>query len=665
MIKNKNLIFIIIGLFVIALILGGVFYFKNKENNKNEAQYIEGRTELNINNLGDLSKIKNLYIKSSSTSDNPIPYEVFQNVQLETLALNNLGYKEIPSEIGNLVNLKMLFLNDNQLTSLPDSFSNLSKLEFLNLAGNNFEKIPEVLYKLKNLKKIIVVNNKNLSKEEQQKLINAFSNDIVVADINYKPLDFSPINTSTITSTATSSALKKNIDLSRKRPDIPFGRQVFQVYQNENVLPKIWEAVIDPPDVRVGQKQKLSIVVESPYDIKEVKAITKLDKSTKTIYLKYIKDVSENDLSKRHFSVFNNEFIPKNKLVELFDNFLIRAFSGESSKKLYEVEWVVEDTHDEIYYTTFYVKDSKNNENSVTIAWSDPCNIPNGGDWNLGSYGNCTISSPDGVDNGNVTIQTYTLTLNSTFVFNPGKTITISSGSIVVGSGGQIQKAYIYLQDADNDNYIPQSSYTQYTNSSASWSSPYKRRYLFSALNYSDCNDYDATIGAGSYYYFDNDGDGYGAGSGSFSCSSPGAGYVTNNSDCYDYNSNARPGQTSYFTVSRGDGSFDYDCNNFIFYSTGNLHRSALSRCVYQDGSCFAYLNPVSPNGGWGSVPGSQIGCNTPPCLAESTLLGSVADCGQWGYYWNGSPHPGCFMSNGYCYSNYPPVGTYTQESCN
>lgn len=32
--------------------------------------------------------------------------------------------------------------------------------------------------------------------------------------------------------------------------------------------------------------------------------------------------------------------------------------------------------------------------------------------------------------------------------------------------------------------------------------------------------------------------------------------------DCYDYNADARPGQTSFFTVHRGDESFDYNCDD-------------------------------------------------------------------------------------------------------
>jgi hypothetical protein len=631
--KNK-----IIILILILLIFGLVYFFNQnffKINPKKEANinYIEGRVELNINDLKNLSQIKNLFIKSSSTENNIIPNEIFSNTQLETLALNNLGLKDVPSDIGKLTNLKMLYLNDNHLNSLPDSLVNLQKLEFLNIGGNDFEKIPEVLYQLKNLKKLIIVNNKKLPKEEQEKLIKAFNEGVVLADINFKNFENNLNATSTNNSTNTQSSTpqtQKNSNLHKANLSVPFGKQTFQVYQNENVLPKIWEVKVDPSDVRVGDKQKLSIVVESPYEIKEVKAITRLDNSTKTIDLVYIKEVSLNDLSKRKFFVFNNQLMEENNFVFKFLNKIFpTVLSSQSVKKLYEAEWNVSDTHDKIYYTTFYVKDALNNENSVTLAWSDACGIPNGGDWSIASYGNCTISSPDGVDNGNVTIQTYTLTLNSTFVFNPGKSIIINSGSIVLNASGQIQKAYLYLQDADNDNYIPQSSYTQFTNSSASWSSPYKRRYLFSTIGYSDCDDYNASIFAGTYYYFDNDADGYGAGSGTFSCSSPGAGYVTNNADCYDYNSNARPGQTSYFTVSRGDGSFDYNCDNVASpnYANGNL-----TCYLSSDGqSCNVYNSPAGINYGVFMFPNcSPSSCGTPNCtLSCSTGVRAQDLCGS------------------------------------
>ena len=62
-------------------------------------------------------------------------------------------------------------------------------------------------------------------------------------------------------------------------------------------------------------------------------------------------------------------------------------------------------------------------------------------------------------------------------------------------------------------------------------------------------------------YYRDADGDGYGSSSVTqSSCTMP-AGYVANSSDCYDSSANVRPGQTAYFSVSRGDGSYDYNCS--------------------------------------------------------------------------------------------------------
>ena len=36
---------------------------------------------------------------------------------------------------------------------------------------------------------------------------------------------------------------------------------------------------------------------------------------------------------------------------------------------------------------------------------------------------------------------------------------------------------------------------------------------------------------------------------------------ATNDDDCYDGNADAKPGQTNYFDVHRGD-NFDYDCDN-------------------------------------------------------------------------------------------------------
>jgi hypothetical protein len=80
-----------------------------------------------------------------------------------------------------------------------------------------------------------------------------------------------------------------------------------------------------------------------------------------------------------------------------------------------------------------------------------------------------------------------------------------------------------------------------------------------------DCNGYtndQDAVGCVEFYY-DNDGDTYGV-TGATECWCDAGSYPytgVNTSDCYDNNSNAWPGQTSYFPVDRGDGSYDYNCD--------------------------------------------------------------------------------------------------------
>jgi hypothetical protein len=64
-------------------------------------------------------------------------------------------------------------------------------------------------------------------------------------------------------------------------------------------------------------------------------------------------------------------------------------------------------------------------------------------------------------------------------------------------------------------------------------------------------------------YFRDYDGDGFGNPSETMQACSPSApsGYAANDSDCFDRNPEAHPGQSAFFDGHRGDGSFDYDCD--------------------------------------------------------------------------------------------------------
>lgn len=62
-------------------------------------------------------------------------------------------------------------------------------------------------------------------------------------------------------------------------------------------------------------------------------------------------------------------------------------------------------------------------------------------------------------------------------------------------------------------------------------------------------------------FYLDADGDGFGDPTHAIQACSKPAGYSEGADDCYDANPDVHPGQTVYFAVDRGDGSFDYNCN--------------------------------------------------------------------------------------------------------
>ncbi len=103
------------------------------------------------------------------------------------------------------------------------------------------------------------------------------------------------------------------------------------------------------------------------------------------------------------------------------------------------------------------------------------------------------------------------------------------------------------------------------------------------SFNDEDCDDSDGTVhpdaeelcdsldqdcdtaideGATETYYEDLDGDGWGNPDSSVeACSLPVSGYVEDGKDCYDLNSAAKPDQASFFLADRGDGSFDWNCD--------------------------------------------------------------------------------------------------------
>lgn len=174
--------------------------------------------------------------------------------------------------------------------------------------------------------------------------------------------------------------------------------------------PRFVSVNISPLHVYVGETQTFSAKISSSEEVASVTAISELDHETLEL-----------------------DLLP-------------------SGSDTFSASWVVRDTHVKTYHTTFVAKTVSGKEESVTLAWSDPCaGVAQGTSSSLS--GSCTVSSVSGLDGGSLTIPVgTTLTLNSgaTWVWNPGASITVN-GSIAVNGTAQIKKGYLFYSGSTND----------------------------------------------------------------------------------------------------------------------------------------------------------------------------------------------------------------------
>lgn len=136
-------------------------------------------------------------------------------------------------------------------------------------------------------------------------------------------------------------------------------------------------------------------------------------------------------------------------------------------------------------------------------------------------------------------------------------------------------------------------------------------------------------------FYRDLDKDGFGDESQHVSACQAPAGYVDNADDCYDDSKDAHPGQSGWFTVHRGDSSFDYDCSG-----EEDLRWPAFSQCPEFDHSCpppntwpqgfscdyVGMFEDYSEDDGWRRYQYSV--CPPEPCSYASV---AIPACGQQG----------------------------------
>ena len=444
---------------------------------------------------------------------------------------------------------------------------------------------------------------------------------------------------------------------ARPYPKLPVGSATYQIMGKPSSGPEIIQATINPPDVHVGDIQKLSVVVSAAEQPSFVTAFIGTDHGTTTLVLAPEGTVSASSLPPRLYAVDDaGHVVPASNLAKS-ENFFTRiaeaifgapsVTSAASNRDyLYQGSWTVKDTHNTYYQTTF-VAEGSGKSDSVTLAWSDACGIPQGGGWTISA--NCDISSLDGVDQGSVTISNYTLTLNAQFTFNPIYTMTIGSGgSVAIGGGGSIVLGYLYNLDHDGDRYpaFP----NQYFSANSFWAGYGRRSIEFTSL---DCNDNNASVWQDLPEYIDGDGDGFGVNPPVEKCSGAGlvtdSGYSVNNTDCYDLDLLAYPGSAAASIYARGGindsaghtgNSYDYNCDGVqtLVETSFVLTPVATSNCAAVNGGagCISgtYPDCTAVGASWTNYyfySTSSVRCGEGPLIE----VGGKYDC-----YFLGGPQP-------------------------
>ena len=143
--------------------------------------------------------------------------------------------------------------------------------------------------------------------------------------------------------------------------------------------------------------------------------------------------------------------------------------------------------------------------------------------------------------------------------------------------------------------------------------------------------DEEGAVGCSSYY-LDSDGDGYGTTESICACAPAGDYTSALSSDCYDESSIVNPTHTSFHSSPRGDGSYDYNCDD----EEEKRYTELSDECAF-----FSDFGCTSPNG-W-QIPGDS--CDSPdpadcapPCGEPGTWRSGCSYRFEWfesGCYWD------------------------------
>jgi len=298
------------------------------------------------------------------------------------------------------------------------------------------------------------------------------------------------------------------------------------------------ESQIYPLKVYPGDTQKMRVVVTGDYEISGVRAEIETDNGTKIMELTKTGIVAARDLNpllakyqvndQHELIILSDEEMLARRQQEInaeeSGSLIKTARAAVGDKEVWEGSWTVQDTTHRDYRTKFIAYDSQGNENSLFLAWSDPCPFPNkatNGKYTQGDVP-CTLSTIAGVEDGDFEMglnSSITLENGASLVYNNNYKILLSNnGTInlsVSNPSGGLKKGYLWAWDEDGDGYSIGVNRTFSTSGTTAPSAEYKRQKNLTSTEI----------------------------------------------DCNDESNSVYPGQTQYFDTADSRGSFDYNCN--------------------------------------------------------------------------------------------------------
>jgi len=330
-----------------------------------------------------------------------------------------------------------------------------------------------------------------------------------------KDIDNIPPASSISTNDAVARA-KKPIKLSQNSEFMVSGGSATSVI-------RFIEGSIKPLDVHVGDTQNFRIVVSSPNGIKRVVAEIETDKGINEVELTREGLISILDTYPNPYTVNPQD----NSLQILTDQELAKArkeeyqqelarkngdkvSAAQGEKEVWTGSWVVKDTHNENYLTTFVAYDSAGNVEKMSMIWSDLCLIPLGGSWSTETTTQgCVVPADtvDGVDNGDVSIVSgKNLNLsagNIDFIWNPGYSVYFDGGALILAAdnSSHLKQSYLYAQDVDQDFHaLPTALDQQSFYDDSNLRGGDRRRYVL--IGADDCNDQNEYAVPGTAIYY-------------------------------------------------------------------------------------------------------------------------------------------------------------------